>query len=193
MEGQAAPKREPEPTQEPRQHRQQRQECACTCAGHPCLELELLYRHLMEEFKLLERAWAQMQQRVFTAAGLVSVALGVFVSGNPEVLAYPFKARQPWLAALETMFLLFTLALLVSFWLAVRPQKGPGLYRTEWFAQDYQESPCHLYARTNSDLTKVIRLQEERNKRMARVLAWASATTVFALVSLAVLVVVVKA
>jgi len=191
--GQAAPGQESTQTQEPGQRQQQQQECNCTCGGHPCPELELLYRHLMEEFKLLKGAWSQMQQRVFTAAGLVSVALGVFVSGNPEVLAYPFKAGRPWLAALETVFLLFTFALLASFWLAVRPQKGPGLYSTEWFGQDYQESLCQLYARVTSDLTKVIRLQEERNQEMARILAWASATAVLALISLAVLVMVVRA
>jgi len=193
VEGQAAPGQESTQTQKLGQRQQQQQECSCICEGHPCPELELLYRHLMEEFRLLERAWAHMQQRVFTAAGLVSVALGVFVSGNPEVLAYPFKAGRPWLAALETVFLLFTFALLVYFWLAVRPQKVPGLYSTEWFCQDYHESLCQLYARITSDLTKVIRLQEERNQEMARILAWASATAVLTLVSLAVLVVVVKA
>ncbi len=191
MEGQAEPKQEPAEAQEPGQRQQQNQECACDCEGHPCLELELLYRHLMEEFKLLEEAWTRMQQRVFTAAGLVSVALSVFVGGNPEVLAYPLVAGPRWLVLLEAVFLGATLALLASFWLAVRPQKGPGLYRTEWFAQDYQESPCQLYARINSDLTGVIRLQEERNRGIARVLAWASYSAVVALVSLGVLVVLV--
>jgi len=189
MEGQATPKQEPAQAQEPTQHQQQRQECTCTCEGHPCLELELLYRHLMEEFKLLERAWARMQQRVFTAAGLVSVALSVFVGGNPEVLAYPLVAGPRWLMLLESVFLGATLALLVSFLLAVRPQKGPGLYRTEEYAFDYHKSPCELYAELTSNLTGVIQVKEAFNREMARILAWASYSAVAALVSLSILVV----
>jgi hypothetical protein len=147
----------------------------------------------MEEFKLLEGAWTRIQQRVFTAAGLVSVALSVFVGGNPEVLAYPLRAGPRWLLLLESVFLIATLALLVSFLLAVRPQKGPGLYRTEEYGFDYRKSPCELYARLTSDLTEVIRLREAFNREMARVLAWASYSAVVALVSLGVLVVLVRA
>lgn len=160
--------------------------------GHPCLELDLLYKHLLEDLKHLESAWSGMQQRIITASALMSVALSVFVGGNPRVLALPFTEGWPWLAALETTFLIVAFVQLVSFVLAIRPRKAPGLYSVDNYMYDYHKNPCELYAQLTSDLTPIIKTNEHENLRMARLLAWATYSAALALILLGVLVVLAK-